>query len=264
MDKQQLEKFRSWFLDYVGDFYGDDEFANAHYEMKEKHSLRVCTEMQLLSRNLGLVENLQRIAEAIALFHDLGRFKQFAKYRTFNDNKTASHCVLGLEVLRDTNVLSEVEPYEKQLIEKVVEYHGLKELPGNLDGDCLLFARLIRDADKLDVYYVVVNYYKQYRENPEEFMLEMEFPNSQGYTREVVEAVLDGRCVDYSELRNWNDMKLLQLGWVYDVNFGVTLREIKKRNFLKMIVDFMSPDEHIDAIKNKIFQYVDSRIGEQP
>ena len=57
-----------------------------------------------------------------------------------------------------------------------------------------------------------------------------------------------------------NDMKLLQLGWVYDVNFTPTLKRIKQRRFLEMLVDFLPRTEDVRKVKDKIFEYVDLRI----
>jgi len=260
MEQEQLKKFRLWFDDYVAGLYGDDEFINANLELKEGHSWRTCKEMSYLTQELGLTDNQKRIADVIALLHDVGRFEQFVKYRTYNDARSVNHCLLSLEVLCRNKVFGQVAECEKELIEKAIEYHGIRELPAGLDGQCLLFSKLIRDADKLDVFYVVTKYYRQYRDNPGEFMLELDFPDEPGYSAEVVEGILCGQRIDYSKLRTINDMKLCQLGWVYDVNFTATLKRIKQRRFLEKIFDFLPETEDVGKVREKIFKYVDSRI----
>ena len=263
MEQGQLDKLREWFDNYVAGFYGDDVYVNANLKLKEDHSRRTCDEMRYLVEELSLSDNQKRIAELIALFHDIGRFRQFVKYRTYNDSRSIDHCLLSLEVLRETKVLDEIEKEEKQLIEKAIEYHGQKRLPGGLDGECLLFSQLIRDADKLDVFYVVTESCKQYRKNPDEFNLEVEFADVPRYSKQILEDILRGRLVDYSRLRTLNDMKLLQLGWVYDVNFTATLKRIRQRRFLEQIIDFLPRTEDIERVKTKIFEYVDCRIKQQ-
>ncbi|KKK56869.1 hypothetical protein LCGC14_3060200 [marine sediment metagenome] len=126
MEQEQLEKFRVWFDDYAAGFYGQDEFVNANLRLKEEHSRRTCEEMLYLARQLDLSENQKRIAETIALFHDIGRFEQFVRYRTYNDTRSVNHSLLGLEVLRRTKVLEAVEIKERKLIERAVEFHGAK------------------------------------------------------------------------------------------------------------------------------------------
>jgi hypothetical protein len=260
MEQQQLEKYREWFDDYVAGFYGDDAYVNANLKLKEDHSRRTCNEMRYLADELSLSDNQRRIAELIALLHDIGRFRQFVKYGTYNDTRSEDHCLLSLKVLRETKVLDGIEKEEKQLIEKAIEYHGQKQLLADLEGECLLFSQLIRDADKLDVFYVVVEGCKQYRENPDEFNLEVEFEDVPQYSKRIVEDILRGQLVDYSGLRTLNDMKLLQLGWVYDVNFTATLKRIRQRRFLEQIIDFLPRTEDIEKVKAKIFEYVDRRI----
>jgi hypothetical protein len=263
VEQGQLIKFKVWFDDYVAGFYGGDDFLNANIKLKEQHSRRTCQEMLYLADQIKLTDNQKRIAEALAFFHDIGRFEQFARYRTYNDGRSVDHCLLGLEVLRKTKVLDGVVREEREFIERAIEYHGRKELPADLDGQCLLFSKLIRDADKLDVFYVVIQYYRQYRNNPSKFLLELEFPDSPTYSPEVVEAILRGELIDYSMLRTLNDMKLLQLGWVYDINFTAALKRIKRRKFLETLLDFLPQTEDIRKVKEKVFAYVDFRIEQE-
>jgi len=178
MKPKQVENYKKWFNKYVCEFYGDDEFVNANIRLKDDHSKRVCEEMDYLTNQLQLSENQKRIAQVIAILHDIGRFEQFIKYRTYNDPRSVNHCLLGLEVLRNTKILDGIDGQERQIIEKAIEFHGEKELPAGLDGEMLLHAKLIRDADKIDIYYVVIDYYKKYQQNPNDFKLEIELPDT--------------------------------------------------------------------------------------
>jgi hypothetical protein len=261
MQKQQIDRFNGWFDKYVAGFYGHDDYVNANIKLKEDHSKRVCQEMRYLTGELKLSADKKMLAEAIAFFHDIGRFEQFAKYRTYSDHRSVDHSTIGLEVLAKENVLEGVDEREKKIIEKAIEYHNVKELPGNLDEETLLMARLIRDADKLDIYYVVAQYYKKYEEDPAGFRLEVELPDTPGYTQQILESVLTGRRIDYRDLRTWNDMKLCQLTWVYDVNFAATLRRIKERGFIEMIVGFLPKTDEIRNAANVVQNYIEKRIN---
>ena len=255
-----MENFKVWFDDYVAGFYGNDDFVNEHLKLKEEHSRRVCQEMQFLANELELSENRQRIAEAIALFHDIGRFKQFVKYRTYSDILSTNHCTMGLEVLAETNVLDKVEKQEKDIIEKAIECHGMKDLPSDMNGECLLFTKLIRDADKLDVFYVAIEYYSHYKKTQEKYLLGLEVPDKPGYTPEMVDAVLQKKQIDYHQVRTLDDMKLLQLAWVYDVNFIATLKRIKQRGFIEILAGFLPQTADMQRVKEEILSYIDFRI----
>ena len=63
--------------------------------LKEKHSLRVCNEILNIGKNHNLTDNNLRLAEAMALFHDIGRFEQYTRYQTFVDKKSENHGVMN-------------------------------------------------------------------------------------------------------------------------------------------------------------------------
>jgi len=260
MEQKQLERIKAWFDGYVAKFYGDDAYVNANLKLKEDHSRRTSEKMVHLAERLGLDENQQRTAEALGLLHDTGRFDQFSKYRTYSDVRSVNHALVGLDVLGRERVLEELEPTERALIETAIEYHVLKELPAELDGQELLFCRMIRDADKLDVYYVVAEYSKLYRENPKDFAIELELPDEPTYTGEIAEAILQGRQVPYANLRTLNDLRLLHIAWVYDVNFNETLEQIKAGGFLQELFHSLPDSRQIDRIRSKIFEYIERRL----
>ena len=263
MQQNQLNKFRAWFDDYVAGFYGDDEYVNANLKLKEEHTRRTCKEMLYLAKELGLPDEQMRLAEVIALFHDIGRFEQFVRYRTYVDGRSVNHCLLGLEVLRRAKALDEVEEAERQWIEKAIEYHGLKEMPPDLNGDCLLFSKLIRDADKIDSLYVMTECLRQYADNPGEYKWEIEVPDKPGYSDQVVQALLRGQPIDYGWMKTLNDMKLCLLGWIFDVNFTPTLKRIKQRRLIEILIDFLPKDVDIKRVEQKMFDYVDLRISQE-
>lgn len=263
MEQGQLDNLMKWFDSYVANFYGDDEFVNTNIELKEKHSKTVCEEMAWLAGRLGLSDEQKRIAMAIALLHDIGRFRQFKEYRTYRDSSSVNHSQLGVDVICQEKALEGFDEKERTIIETAVRHHGEKELPGGLDDETLLYCKLIRDADKIDIYRVVIEYYEQYLANPGEFKLELEVPDEPWYTKEILEKLLAGERIDYKVLNTFNDVKLLMLSWIYDVNFAETLERIKGKGFLEKVIDFLPTDEDIERTRIKVLGYVDSRIDKE-
>jgi len=260
MNQEQLDNLRIWFENYVAGFYGDDESVNADLKLKEDHTARTCSEMLYLADELALSANDKRIAETIALFHDVGRFEQFTKYKTYDDAKSLSHALLGVQILERENLFAPLDPGLRQLILKAIEYHGQRVLPPDLADPCLTFAKMIRDADKIDIYHTVTRGYSQYKNNPADFSLALGLPDKPHCTPKVVQQVLNGRSIDYSELQTLNDLKLIQLGWVHDINFTPTLKRINQRKFLQMLADLLPKTPEIEKVKQNIFAYVEQRI----
>jgi hypothetical protein len=263
MEQGQLDNLRKWFDSYVAGFYGDEELVNANIELKDKHSRTVCEEMAWLTDRLGLREGQKRVAEAIGLLHDVGRFRQFAQYRTYRDATSCNHSALGVQVIREEKVLDGIDECEREYIEEAIRHHGDKELPQDMGGETLLYCRLIRDADKIDIYRVVIDYYARYLRDPAQFKIELEVPDEPWYSQEFVEHLLKGERIDYEKMKTFNDVKLLMLSWVYDVNFVATLERIKQRGFLEKVVDFLPRNEDIERVRRKVLEYVDSQIAQE-
>ncbi len=260
MKQEQVERFRRWFDEYSARFLGDDEYVNIHIRLKQEHTRRTCEEILFLAGQLALDESQTYVAEVIALFHDIGRFPQFAKYRTFKDFRSIDHCRLGVEVLAQEGILDSLPREEKQWIETAVDCHGRKSLPPDLRGQALLFAKLIRDADKLDIYRIVVSNYRAYRENPAKYSFEVELPDDPGYSPPVLDAIINGKAVDYHDLRGMNDMKLCQLGWVYDINFIAALERLQQRRYIDDLLGCLPPGDEMQRVRHKILEHIESRL----
>jgi hypothetical protein len=54
--------------------------------------------------------------------------------------------------------------------------------------------------------------------------------------------------ISMEQLRTRNDFKLLQMAWIYDVNFPPTFRMIAERGYLETIRNTLPASERIDRI----------------
>jgi len=261
MHRKQLERFIGWFDSYVAGFYGDDAYVNANLKLKEDHTKRVRREINDLTDQLDLGENDRLLAETVAIFHDVGRFRQFVEYRTYCDPRSINHNLLAVEILRQNNILDILQEGERKIIATAVELHGTKKLVDDLRAEVALHAKLIRDADKLDIYYVSLKYQKEYRANPVKFMLETEFPNEPRCTEKVFLSVINGELVDYADLHTLNDFRLMQLGWVFDVNFIPTFERIRQRGYLEETCTYLTCTDKIEKVKKVVLDHVDLKIS---
>ena len=260
MRQEQLDELKRWFTGFVAGFYADgDDFLNENVKLKECHTHRVCNEMRQLAGTLRLDEDDCLLAEAIALLHDVGRFPQIQTYRTYNDAASENHCLLGVTVLQETDALKNIEADERAVILKSIEVHGIKELP-KLDVETELFAKLIRDADKIDIYELLIENYRILANEPEKFKWEVEFPDTPECNPEILDAILNQQLVHYSKIKTINDAKLLQLGWVYDVYFDFSLKQIYDRGYLQALIDLLPDTDQVRQATTKILDYTRARI----
>lgn len=261
MQPQQLTEYKQWYADYVAGFYGDDPFINANLKLKEEHTGRVCAEMNDLTGALGLPEPDRLLAETIALFHDVGRYEQFAKYRTFADVQSVPHGPLGVEILQRHNVLHALIPDERFIVNRAIQLHGVKQLPDDLEDPVVPFARLIRDADKLDIFYLMTEVDKWPLQDPKAPVLINWFPRSDEYSRDIIEAILQQRHIDYTLMKTSHDMKLLELAWVFDLNFRPTFERVRDRRYLEKIIAALPDTADIRRVAAVVLAYRDEMLN---
>jgi len=271
MKKEDLDKMKSWFERYVQNFKVDDSEQQGSEQqgseqqgseqqgselqrnviLKEKHTRRVCKEILAIGKGLGLGEEDLGLAELVALFHDVGRFSQYAKYGTFADNKSEDHAALGTKVLREEGVLDGLDDATRDLILRVVFYHNKKSLPESETERCLFFSRLVRDADKLDILRILAEYYNE-KDGKKNSSLELGLEDAPGISREVRQEMMEGKLVDISNLRCLNDFKVLQISWIYDINFAPTFKTLRERNYLQMIRDTLPRSDWVEEISSLV------------
>lgn len=180
---RQLAPIAEWFDRYVAGFYGQDPYVNANLRYKECHCRHVRALMLDLARQLDQQAGVQALAEAIGLLHDVGRFEQFATYRTYRDSQSVDHAALGVEVLQRHRVLAPLDPSEQDLAEAAIRLHAVRDLPEGLPGERLLLAQMVRDCDKLDIYRIVTGAYRDYHQDPAHHDLGVRFPDEPSCTR---------------------------------------------------------------------------------
>ena len=241
METVELEKLKRWFTDYVSGFYsgGQDVYLDKHIRLKEEHTARVCQEMRFILHGLNLSESDGRLAQAAALLHDVGRFEQFRRYRTYADPKSVDHGLLGCQILQQEEALKDIQPQEREILLQSVRWHGVKSLPTDLDERTALFCKLVRDADKLDVLGLLIDNFTRYYQDPASFDLEVEFADEPRVSAGVLEALHQHQLVDYRQIQTLHDAQLVLLGWVYDINFKPTLARIAEKRYLDTIASFL-------------------------
>ncbi len=261
MNAAQWQALRAWFDAYVQGFYTGPARHDAHIRLKQLHTQKVCEEIEYLCTALGLDESDHLLAGAVALLHDVGRFEQYRRHQTFMDARSENHCFLALEIIKAQGVLDDFEASERDVILTAVRHHGARVLPDGLPERTALFCRLIRDADKIDIFRVVLDNYRRWKESPEGFVLAVPFPDEDTYNPALLEAVIEGRTIDYRELRTIHDVRLLQLGWIHDINFPATLARIHQRGHFDELLAGLPADEACDRLRRHVTQYVEERLA---
>lgn len=241
MEQAQLDELHRWFDSYVQTYNDIDEEGSRNILLKVEHTRKVCEIMALLAAGEGLSDDEARIASAVALLHDVGRFPQFRRWRTFRDSDSDNHARLGIEVIREQGVLDGLPAAERLLIEEAVRFHNLLTLPLRSQSPTALFIRLIRDADKLDIWRVFLDFFRQ-PDNLRPSAVTLGFHDLPEVTQACVRELAAGRVIRLEDVRVLNDFKLLQISWVYDLNFPSSYRLLQQRGHIQALAETIPLD----------------------
>jgi hypothetical protein len=242
------------FREYLNSLGTHDEFIQEHLDLKTEHTFRVVGNIVQIARHSGLTSNEIQLARIIALVHDIGRFQQFIRYKTFDDRISVNHAELGIQVLRETGFFHDLDEDSCSLVYHAVRNHNVANLDPCLEEKVLYFSKLIRDADKVDIWYIltirdVVN--KILYDNSEEDIYRVP-----GY---ILKSYRNGSSV--KSATSMNDYRLLRLSWIYDMNFPATFDLVLKRDYISKILTKIPPSSEKDEITGIIYRYVNEKAA---
>jgi hypothetical protein len=239
MRTDQIIRLESWFKSYTRSFLTGDVAKDSPLTLKIDHTARVQANIGLLGRSIDLSADRLRLAAAIGLLHDVGRFVQYQRYGTFNDRLSINHAKLGIDVIRENSLIVDFGSGDQQRIVDAIRFHNAPSLPANRPTKSQLFMRLIRDADKLDIWKVFADYYRR-RQMPDTAIVQ-HLADHPTWTPAIVEAIMQRRMARFQDMECLNDFKLLQLSWVFDLNFPESLCLARQRDDLTTIAESL-PD----------------------
>ena len=260
--REILTEMHKWMSDYMKSFYTDDEEVQRGILIKEKHTGYVTANCVELAEHLNLNKHDIELAEIIGLFHDVGRFRQYSIYKTFNDADSEDHADLGMKVIGELDFFKKISREDFEIVKFSIGQHNKKEIAPCDDERKILFAKIIRDADKLDIYRVLEPYFAQ--ENAEKMPNFIKGKFIVDISDDFVEHFAKGEQADYREIRTNGDRKIVRLMWIYNVNFAWTLKKIVERGYIEKIIENLPRNEknskRIDEGIERLRNYVDEKI----
>jgi HD superfamily phosphohydrolase YqeK len=259
MKKQELEKIKTWLMAFIRNFDSDDEFVSTNLTYKEVHSFEVAKICWLIAESLHVTEEEVLLAETIGLLHDTGRFPQFVRYKTYRDSISENHAMLGVKVLKEAEILDTLSRREKDIILTAILYHNsfiLPELPKSHD----LFSRIIRDADKLDIFRFILESEGKRITGELQKTIHLELDDFPTCSDAMAESILNNQCCLYRDLKTAHDFKMLQLSWVFDINYPYTFKLLQERNYLSSLGSLLPQDPKILQLIDHVNRFVSSKI----
>lgn len=253
-----LEKCKKEFLKYTEKF----DFEKEGIKRKQLHSLRVMEECKKVAKALKLNKEEIELAELIGLLHDIGRFEQYNRENEQCNEMLLDHANLGVEILVKDDYIKKYidDKYYIPIILKAIKNHNKLEIEDDLNEEELLYAKIIRDADKLDIFYEGVEIYwntKKEKENIENSKISSKIEEQLKNEKQVKKLG--------NEKNDTVDSLLMLLSYIYDINFRETLEIIDKENYVNKILnrfDFKDEKtkEQIEELKEILLKFIKTSL----
>ncbi len=257
-----LKRMHEWMSRYMKSFYSDDAEVQRGILIKEKHTGYVTANCIELAKFLKLSTHDAELAEIIGLFHDVGRFRQYSIYKTFNDADSEDHADLALKVIDELEFFKELSAPDYELVRFAIQNHNKKTIAPTDDARKLLFAKIIRDADKLDIYRVLEPFLAQANADKMPNFIKSAGNLVADISPDFVENFVTGNQADYTKIRTNGDRKIVRLMWIYDVNYSWTMRKIVERGYIDKIVANLPMDERVAEGVRRLTAHVDKMLKE--
>ena len=147
----EIEKAKVRFLEETRQY----DLTNAAIARKQSHSLRVMANAREIATKMKLSAEQIDLATMIGLLHDIARFEQYTKFQTYSDQESFDHGDRAVEILKENGKIREYlsDSQYDNLIFTAIQNHNKYAISEDVSGEKLLFAKIIRDADKLDIFY---------------------------------------------------------------------------------------------------------------
>lgn len=227
-----------------------DEYA-MKYNMNENmiaykynHSYRVVHQAEEICRSLNTDTEERDLASFIALTHDIARFEQWTKFETFKDEKSFDHGQEAVKILFEDGMINKfnVKKSDYDVIKKAIYNHNKYAIEDGLNQRELLHAKIIRDADKLDILYAFsTNRLLELKEDDNEV------------SEEVKEEFFLHKPITRKYVKSKNDRTIMLMSMVFDLYFDYSKLRVKNEKYIEKMYEYLKHKkiykEYVDEIK---------------
>ncbi len=233
-----MEDLVGKFREYAAGFKGGGELCDENIDLKVEHTLRVAAEVERLCAAEPAVSRLKNPALRAALLHDLSRFSQFRQTGSFNDAESFDHGDRSAELAASGGWVADLEHAVAEAVLTAVCWHNKPEIPPGLSGDALTLTRIVRDADKLDIFSLLL----EHLADPQNPAVVFSLDPSSGVSGEIAADIAAGRQPLHSRMRTAADFVAAKLLWPFDLNFDWSRREFIRRDYIGRLMRHLPPD----------------------
>lgn len=251
-----IEKAKKEFIKYTENY----DLDNPNIKRKQQHSLRVMKISEEIAKGENFSKEEIELAKLIGLLHDIARFKQYTEYQTFKDAVSFDHGDMGVNILEENNFIRkfiETEEYDN-IIKKAIKNHNKFEVEEGINETEEKFCKIIRDADKLDIFYEAIEMF---------WINEKDKMENSEISEEVPKAFYKKKTINRKEMKSGDyiDKLIVIVAFIFDINYKTSLKIVEEEKYINRIIerfDFKNEQtkKSIDEIRKFANEYVQEQI----
>ena len=235
MTFKDYNKLKKVFDNYCHQF----DLNSSNILLKYNHSFAVASYMEDLAKRLKLSKSDIYLAKAIGLLHDIGRFEQLKRFNSFSD-QLFDHGKFAVVYLFDEGHIRDFidDDTDDNVINKAILNHNLLEIEDGLSERELFFSKMIRDMDKVDIFYQIAN------------KGICNFTNKP--TKKVLDDYNNKKGILKTDVKVDSDKVIQMLAFIYDINFDESFEILRESENFNFFICSIRVDDKYKELFNKI------------
>lgn len=240
------EKWIQTFTDYVNNFDMNEKAISRKFY----HSLRVMDIAEIISTNENFSDRDVKLSILIGLLHDYARFPQWRDYKTYSGKDSIDHGDLAVKLLFENKEIEyyyqNKEDYDE--IYDAIKYHNKISIKNDLSIHNNNLCKIIRDADKLDIFYQLGINKDLFEEDNEQI------------NEKILNDFYKEQQTSYNDVKSKNDKIILDLALIFDINYKTSFKYIKENRLLEKMYENIESKELFKEYFDYILNYINERI----
>lgn len=254
-----IAEHEAWFFDYARRERALETGDAGPIDLKIRHSREVLATARAIVAQADMEAEQRRACLLAALYHDVARFEQYRRYRTFRDRESCNHGLEGVRILKRERRLEDEPAALRRRVLSGVGLHNRFALPAHLPQGIAEVTHVVRDADKLDILRVM-------HENlcgPEPYhpTVVLGLPDDPALVSQtVLTSAREGRVASYTDLSSVNDLRVLLGTWLFDMHFPASRRQFAAAGHARELLEGLPQDEKYGEVREVLLDRL-AQIG---
>lgn len=241
------------------------DLSDIKIRLKVDHTYRVADIAEQIASSLYEEDAIIDFAWFLGLLHDVGRFEQVRRFKTFNDEASVDHAEFGADLLFQENLIQRFLPedfYQKAntkeersrfltMAEVAIRAHNKLKVPQNLDKETSCFCNILRDADKADIFRVLTEVPFEERTTGFHGIV-----GQIGARDEVMKYVYAHACVPRMTIRTEFETLISHACMGFELVFDKTKEIVKTQGYLKQYLEWTPKNdkekEQLEFLKKEL------------